>query len=130
MRVLVTGATGFTGGHLARHLTARGHVVRALVREPSRAAALAAAGIDVVHGDLADATTLPAALGGIEIVHNVAALYRQAGLPLADELTDWDMAYLTGLYRTAGEVKAALQKSAIGTFMRQTLEREAARPAP
>ena len=81
MRVLVTGATGFTGGHLARHLTARGHVVRALVREPSRAAALAAAGIDVVHGDLADATTLPAALGGIEIVHNVAALYRQAGLP-------------------------------------------------
>jgi len=55
---------------------------------------------------------------------------RQAGLPLANELTDWDMAYLTGLYRTAGDVKAALQKSAIGTFMRQTLDKEASRPTP
>jgi nucleoside-diphosphate-sugar epimerase len=81
VRVLVTGATGFTGGHLARHLAARGHRVRALVREPSRAAALASAGIDVVPGDLANPATLPAALDGIDIVHNVAALYRQAGLP-------------------------------------------------
>ena len=32
MNVLVTGATGFTGGHLARYLVARGDQVRALVR--------------------------------------------------------------------------------------------------
>jgi uncharacterized protein YbjT (DUF2867 family) len=46
--VLVTGATGFTGGHLARTLAGRGVEVRALVRPKSRArfdgSALASAG--------------------------------------------------------------------------------------
>ena len=41
MRVLVTGATGFTGGHLARSLAGRGYAVRALVRDPARAPGLA-----------------------------------------------------------------------------------------
>ena len=41
---LVTGATGFTGGHLARMLVGRGHQVRALVRDRSKAADLEAAG--------------------------------------------------------------------------------------
>jgi acyl-CoA synthetase (AMP-forming)/AMP-acid ligase II len=37
VRALVTGATGFTGGHLARHLSACGHPVRVLVRKRDRA---------------------------------------------------------------------------------------------
>jgi len=79
MRTLVTGATGFTGGHLARHLRNRGHSVRALVRvEDSRAAALAALGIELCAGDLTDKTALVRALAGVDIVYNIGATYRRA----------------------------------------------------
>jgi dihydroflavonol-4-reductase len=81
-RVLVTGATGFTGGHLARALKARGHDVWAMVRNPQAARPLADAGISLTIGDLAQPGTLPLALeSGFDVVYNIAALYRQAGLP-------------------------------------------------
>jgi nucleoside-diphosphate-sugar epimerase len=79
--VLVTGATGFTGGHLARLLAARGERVRAIVRDPSRAQGLSSAGVEVVPGDLTEAAAVRAALRGVCVVYNIAALYRQAGLP-------------------------------------------------
>ena len=84
MRVLVTGGTGFTGGHLVSRLISCGREVRALVRDDARAEDLRRAGAALVTGDLADPATLPAAVGGVEVVYNVAALYRQAGL--ADEV--------------------------------------------
>ncbi|HUK62424.1 MAG TPA: NAD-dependent epimerase/dehydratase family protein, partial [Dongiaceae bacterium] len=81
MRVLVTGATGFTGGHLARALVARGQQVRALVRDSAGAGALAEARIEVVPGDLRDRASLTPAMRGVDVVYNIAALYREAGLP-------------------------------------------------
>lgn len=78
---LVTGATGFTGGHLARYLTRSGRKVRALVRDAAGAAALADAGIEPIVGDIRDRTALDRALAGVDVVYNIAALYRQAGLP-------------------------------------------------
>jgi dihydroflavonol-4-reductase len=80
LRVLVTGATGFTGGHLARALAGRGYVVRALVRDPARAGDLRQAGIDLAPGDLRDAAAVRAACAGVEVVYHIAAIYRQAGL--------------------------------------------------
>jgi dihydroflavonol-4-reductase len=80
VRALVTGATGFTGGHLARRLAARGDAVRALARNPAAGAELTAAGIAVVAGDLREAATLAHATAGVDVVYHIAALYRQAGL--------------------------------------------------
>jgi len=79
MRVLVTGATGFTGGHLARALAARGDTVRALVRDPGRAGA-ALPGIELMAGDLTDDASLARAVEGVATVYHIAALYRAAGL--------------------------------------------------
>ena len=75
MRILVTGGTGFVGPHVVRALRDGGHDVRALVREPGRAASLEGLGVELVVGDLSDAASLRAAVAGCEaVVHLVAIL--------------------------------------------------------
>ena len=49
---MVTGATGFTGGHLARALKAHGYAVVALVRDLRKAEPLKQQGIELVEGNL------------------------------------------------------------------------------
>ena len=85
MNVLVTGATGFTGGHLAQHLIGHGDTVRALVRPQSRdrfdRSALPARGVIAYEGDLIDAGSLGRAMEGVDVVYHIAATYREAGQP-------------------------------------------------
>jgi dihydroflavonol-4-reductase len=71
--VLVTGASGFLGWHVARALVERGYTVRALVRPGSRVRELA---VETVTGDLREADTLEAAVAGCGLVFHVAADYR------------------------------------------------------
>ena len=85
MTVLVTGVTGFTGGHLARHLRHRGVTVRGLVRPRSldrpEVATLRDVGVEIAAGDLTDAAAVAAACQGVDVVHHIAATYREAGQP-------------------------------------------------
>lgn len=85
MNVLVTGATGFTGGHLATTLARRGYRVRALVRPKSmdrfRTSSAAQAGVEPIAGDLTDLASVSAAAAGAEVVYHIAATYREAGQP-------------------------------------------------
>jgi len=74
MKVLVTGAAGFLGGHLVDMLLERGNEVRAMVRPVEDASRLQKlAGVEVVHGDLTDAESLKRAVQGVQRVYNVAA---------------------------------------------------------
>lgn len=63
---LITGITGHVGGAAATQLLNAGRAVRALVREPAKAAAWAARGVDVRAGDFNDRASLAAALVGVE----------------------------------------------------------------
>ncbi len=71
--VLVTGASGFLGWHVARVLLERGYPVRALVRPGSRVDEL---DVERVTGDLRDAASLERAAAGCGLVFHVAADYR------------------------------------------------------
>ncbi|HET7314092.1 NAD-dependent epimerase/dehydratase family protein [Salinisphaera sp.] len=82
-RALVTGATGFTGGQLARTLVERGYSVRALVRDKQAAKAheLAAADIELAEGDVGDAAAVSRAAEGMTHIFHIAAVYRSANHP-------------------------------------------------
>ena len=63
--ILITGATGRTGKEAAQQLVAKGVKVRALVRNPAKAAALQAAGVELAPGDAGDAVAVRRALEGV-----------------------------------------------------------------
>lgn len=62
----VSGITGKVGGAATRRLLQEGHAVRALVRDPQKAAEWSQKGVDVRKGDLTDAAAVAAALEGVE----------------------------------------------------------------
>jgi dihydroflavonol-4-reductase len=72
--ILVTGATGFVGWHIARKLLDRGEPVRVLVRDPKRLRELD--GVEPVTGDLRDPASLARAVEGCRAVFHAAADYR------------------------------------------------------
>jgi UDP-glucose 4-epimerase len=88
MKVLVTGATGKVGSRLARRLAARGDRVRALVRDPKRAADMLGDTIDLVAGDLLDPSSLTAAVSGVDAVVHCAAFFRGATAEQAHAVND------------------------------------------
>ncbi|MBI3407881.1 MAG: NAD-dependent epimerase/dehydratase family protein [Planctomycetes bacterium] len=73
MRYLITGATGFVGGHVVDACLQRGHAVSAFVRPGSNAAALAKQGVVLHRGDLNDVGFLRQALTDVDVVVHCAA---------------------------------------------------------
>ena len=71
---LITGATGFIGWHVARHLVEQGVNVRVLARDPKRVHDLD--GVEIALGDLKDPDSLRRAVAGCGVVYHVAADYR------------------------------------------------------
>ncbi|MGH9116680.1 MAG: SDR family oxidoreductase [Acidimicrobiales bacterium] len=64
--VVVTGATGNVGSQVVRELRARGHSVRALVRDPDRAAERLGEGVQLAAGDLSDEAAVRRAMKGMD----------------------------------------------------------------
>lgn len=75
-RILITGASGFVGAHVARVLVRQGHDVFALVRPRSDLAALSDMRVKPILGDLTDRSSLERAVQSIDLLFHVAADYR------------------------------------------------------
>ena len=72
--ILLTGATGMVGAHLAKALVEKGYTVRCLVRNKEKLGALNPKGCLLQQGDLANPETLDAALQGCDIVVHTAGI--------------------------------------------------------
>lgn len=72
--ILVTGATGFIGSHLAERLIAAGAKVRCLVRRSSSLRYLPGSGVDLCYGDLSTGAGLAEAVEGVRTVFHVAGI--------------------------------------------------------
>lgn len=81
MKIALTGASGYTGGHLLRALSGAGHEVAALLRPTAAAPEVRGSKARIVEGDLGDRRALHELVGGAEAVVHVAAVYRTAGHP-------------------------------------------------
>lgn len=108
---LVTGATGFVGWHVARHLIEKGHTVRALVRK----GAVAELPVETVTGDLRDEGSLRRAVAGCGLVFHVAADYR-LWAPKPEELYATNVDGTLSLFRAARDagVERAVYTSTVG----------------
>lgn len=84
----VTGASGFVGRHLCAHLRAKGHRVRGLVRRDDPA--LAALGVELVRGELAEPARWQSAIADADYLIHCAANARFAGR------ADYDAANVAG----------------------------------
>jgi NADH dehydrogenase len=113
VKVLVTGGTGFVGPKVVHALRARGHEVRALVRNPGRAKTLATWGCELAEGDVTEAESLRSAVEGCRaVVHLVAIIKGSPG--------DFDRVMVGGTENLIGAAKGAgvgrfVLMSALGT---------------
>jgi nucleoside-diphosphate-sugar epimerase len=82
MRILVTGGTGFTGKALVLRLIDLGHQVVALdYKEGLKTDELRQHGAEVVIGSVTDPAVVARAVEGAEVVHHLAAAFRELGVP-------------------------------------------------
>jgi len=90
--VFVTGGTGLTGANVCEQLIGRGDAVKALVRKPDEAEALAAIGVDLVQGDITEADDVVRAAKGCDAAIHCAALLGGA----SQDLNDFQAVNFTG----------------------------------
>jgi dihydroflavonol-4-reductase len=114
--VLITGATGFIGSHLAERLVAEGACVRVLVRDPQKLLPSLSGRVEAARGDLLQPDSLAAATRDCEFVFHVAAWLGQPNrreMAYASNVTATEE--LAGAARAAG-VRRFVSTSSIAVY--------------
>lgn len=100
MKALVTGSSGFIGGHLVRHLLQRGYDVSCLVRAASAPPALAGLAVTRICGSYFDLESLRHAVAGVDFIFHAGAVL---------SAPDWPGYYQTNVQGTANILAACAQ---------------------
>ncbi len=108
-KVLVTGATGFTGKALCKRLQANGEQVTAFVRPSSDIIELVEIGVNCVQADICNPTEVEGNFTDFDIVYHIAAAYRT-------EHSTEDMFNLVNVEATRNLLDAA-KKKGVGRFV-------------
>ncbi|MGE0681507.1 MAG: NAD-dependent epimerase/dehydratase family protein [Candidatus Binatia bacterium] len=77
--ILITGASGFLGGHLTRMLIERGVRPRVLMRSDRRTVEFPLSQVELYTGDLRDANAIAKSVAGVDVVYHCAALVKSSG---------------------------------------------------
>lgn len=101
-RILVTGATGLIGRNVSSRLLRDGASVRAMARDVAKAGSLAAAGAEVVRGDVTDPASLRRAVSGCQAVVHLAGV-------LGDEFRPWSHFHAVNVEGARLMAEAALE---------------------
>jgi dihydroflavonol-4-reductase len=72
MKIFISGATGFVGGHLAENLIKEGHEVKTLARHQSNCALLKELGVEITYGDISNYDAVKKAISGCELIYHAA----------------------------------------------------------
>ena len=80
MKILITGATGFVGGHLTETLVNAGYEIKALVRKTSDTSLLENLDIEIVRGDITNVSSVERAVRGCHHIYHLAAKTSQVRL--------------------------------------------------
>jgi nucleoside-diphosphate-sugar epimerase len=117
MKVLVTGANGFTGSHLVKALEQRGDVVVGLVRQSSNLDRISSCKVQLVYGDISDREALKTAMTGVDWVFHTAA-YVELGLVDAAKMERVNVAGTRAVMEVAqaAAVSKVVYCSTIGVF--------------
>ena len=107
--ILLTGGTGFVGGHVLKALQAAGRPVRCLVRDPSKANL----DCELVAGDITDAASLRRAVEGVDTVVHLVGI-RQGSREQFERVMSQGTRDLLGASKDAGVGRFVLM-SALGT---------------
>jgi uncharacterized protein YbjT (DUF2867 family) len=111
--ILVTGGTGFVGGHVVHALRQAGRPVRCLVRDRRKAGKLASLGCELAEGDMTDPASLRSAVEGVDVIVQLVAI-RQGRREQFQRIM---VGGTRDLLKLAGEsgVKRWVHMSALGT---------------
>jgi uncharacterized protein YbjT (DUF2867 family) len=111
MRIFLTGGSGFVGRHMIDRLLSEGHTIRALVRDPAKAASKA--GVEWIAGDVVEGSGLDVGMNGCEAVIHLVGIIVEKGRNTFERVHHLGTRNVVQAARRAG-VRRFIHMSALG----------------